>query len=113
MSGVTIDKGAFRRRLLAIHSSWVTGRSATPEPSVHWEEADAIAVIEGSAQEDSVEGRTFQLMMYLLGYEFTDTLMVLTQSKLIVVTSSKKLKLLETLKGGGDSAPNPVELVLL
>ena len=89
---VVIDKSTFWRRLRAIHSAWTKGRTAEPQ-QLQWADIDAIAVIKGSADDGAVEGRTYLLMMYLLGYEFTDTLMVLTKTKLVIVTSSKKLKL--------------------
>ena len=49
-------------------------------------------------------------MIYLLGYQFTDTLIVLTKDAIHVVASSKKLRHLEPLKA---AAPDGISLHLL
>lgn len=89
MSGVTIDKANFTKRLTSLYNSWQTGDL--------WNSAEALVVPVGASSEELRYHKSIALQVWLYGYELPDTVMLFTKEDLYVLTSSKKAALLQEL----------------
>ncbi|KAJ2348211.1 FACT complex subunit spt16 [Coemansia sp. RSA 2671] len=103
MSEVQIDAAAFHRRAKRLLESLKSGRSASGQSF------DSVLVIQGRSDEKNPYTKTIATQMWLLGYEFPNTMMLATKSKLYVVASLKKAKILEAIP----SVPDGVSLEIL
>ena len=91
---VEIDSKVFHEHLKTLYESWEKGR----EEALWGPSADAILLVHGTAfQNDSdpygLAGRSptaVALLYWLIGYEFTDIVMLFTKGKLCIFTSQKK-----------------------
>ncbi|CAA6668940.1 unnamed protein product [Spirodela intermedia] len=90
--GYTIDMGNFIKRLKAFYGHWKEHRVDM------WTGSDAIAVATPPASEDLRYLKSSALNIWLLGYEFPETIMVFTSKQIHFLCSQKKANLLETLK---------------
>ncbi|GAB4820394.1 hypothetical protein N2152v2_007440 [Parachlorella kessleri] len=88
---VTINTGAFQRRLKTLYDSWKDG--------AYWNGATCVAVISGAAAEGLRYWKSTSLHLWLLGYEFTDTLLLFTKSEVHALAGAKKVQLLQQLEG--------------
>lgn len=88
---VNIDKTLFWARLKRVFDNWAKGGKAWGGG------ADAMIVNSGSASEDLVYSRSGAIHVFLLGYEFPDTVMVFTPGELTILCSRKKARYLEPL----------------
>lgn len=52
----------------------------------------------GKVREDPIRIQSVDFFIWLLGYEFSDTIVLLTREKAIFAVSSKKKSLLEAMK---------------
>ncbi|KAJ1954193.1 FACT complex subunit spt16, partial [Linderina pennispora] len=59
----------------------------------------------GRSDETNSYTKTIATQMWLLGYEFPNTLMLFTKSKLYIIASPKKAKILQPLQGVPDGVP--------
>ncbi|CAZ80542.1 unnamed protein product [Tuber melanosporum] len=91
---VSIDKSLFHSRLGGLVAAWKDSKKADLFGGV-----GSIVIILGKTVEGPYS-KSLALHFWLLGYEFPTTLFVVTQEKFYVVTTPKKSKHLETLKGG-------------
>lgn len=99
---VNIDKQLFHTRLGNLVSAW-----KDPKKNDVFGGVSSIAVILGKTEEGPYS-KSLSLHFWLLGYEFPTTLFLLTQEKFYIVTTPKKAKHLEPLKGG----KIPVEILV-
>ncbi|KAJ3025663.1 UNVERIFIED_CONTAM: FACT complex subunit spt16 [Siphonaria sp. JEL0065] len=61
--------------------------------------ADCLVVVSGLSDDtDAGYQKTSALQLWLLGYEFTDTILVFLKNKIAVLTSQKKANILQTLE---------------
>eukprot|EP00743_Colponemidia_sp_Colp-15_P004304 GILK01004643.1.p1 GENE.GILK01004643.1~~GILK01004643.1.p1 ORF type:complete len:1051 (-),score=281.73 GILK01004643.1:164-3265(-) len=104
-SNVSIDANRFYTRLARLHSQW---KNAESEPS--FKNLDALDFCYGRSSDDALELKTAALQLWLLGYEFPETVMVLTNDTLFFLSSQKKVSILEPLKARADA---PIRLELL
>ncbi|EMR08097.1 hypothetical protein PNEG_03537 [Pneumocystis murina B123] len=68
-------------------------------------EITSMLVVQGSLSDDNPYSKTSSIHNWLLGYEFPDMLMLLTQEMIYFLTSDKKATILETLKDGIEAFP--------
>ncbi|MCJ1350719.1 MAG: FACT complex subunit spt16 [Icmadophila ericetorum] len=96
---VKIDKQVFHDRLWQFISAWKADKRSGDGIFAG---AGSIAILMGKIEDQN--NTTFRknnaLHVWLLGYEFPTTLFVFTTEALYIVTTSKKAKHLEPLKGG-------------
>jgi nucleosome binding factor SPN SPT16 subunit len=59
--------------------------------------ADSLLFVTGTSDDEISYQKTISLQIWLLGYEFPETLVLITMDKVYFVTSQKKGKILETL----------------
>ncbi|KAK0543166.1 FACT complex subunit spt16 [Tilletia horrida] len=59
---------------------------------------DAVIVVQGTADEEAQTFKTTTLHLWLLGYEFPSTLIIITRKGFLFLTSGSKAKLLEPLQ---------------
>ncbi|KAB8356399.1 hypothetical protein FH972_023982 [Carpinus fangiana] len=94
---VQIDKNLFHDRLSAFLTRWKNDKRSG---DVLFGGVSSIVIIMGKSDEAGSFHKTGAMQLWLLGYEFPATLMLLTTEKCIFVTTKKKAAYLETLKGG-------------
>ncbi|KAI8820148.1 FACT complex subunit-domain-containing protein [Fimicolochytrium jonesii] len=93
---IEIDVDTFQRRLGLLMQDWKASRGS-PE----WGDADALCVVVGAADDDLTFLKSSVLHSWLLGYEFTETILLITADKAIFHTSPKKAALLDPLTRRG------------
>ncbi|KLJ13516.1 FACT complex subunit spt16 [Blastomyces silverae] len=102
---IKIDKATFFNRLSSFYSAWrADKRSSNPV----FGGAGSIVILMGRTEEANSFQKNNAMHFWLLGYEFPATLFVFTTEAMYVVTTAKKAKHLEHLKGG----KIPVEILV-
>ncbi|KAL6964608.1 FACT complex subunit spt16, partial [Sarracenia purpurea var. burkii] len=101
----TIDLQGFSRRLKALYSQWREHKSEL------WGSSDVLAVATPPASEDLRYLKSSALNIWLLGYEFPDTIMVFMNKQIHFLCSQKKASLLEAVKKSAREAVG-VEVVM-
>ncbi|EEH38707.2 FACT complex subunit spt16 [Paracoccidioides lutzii Pb01] len=102
---IKIDKATFFNRLSALYSAWrADKRSSNPV----FAGSSSIVILMGKTEEANSFQKNNAMHFWLLGYEFPATLFVFTTEAMYVVTTAKKAKHLEHLKGG----KIPVEILV-
>ncbi|KDN52765.1 putative SPT16-general chromatin factor [Tilletiaria anomala UBC 951] len=96
MSDITIDAEVFGRRAAALQSAWKNAHKKENYEAIR--DVDVVLAAMGAQNEDLPYSKTTTLHIWLLGYEFPSTLIMLTKDKITFVTSGQKAKLLEPLK---------------
>ncbi|MEW5314858.1 MAG: hypothetical protein WDW38_006323 [Sanguina aurantia] len=91
MADVVIDSAVFSKRLKKFYQNWEEKGSSA------WAGATAVYVVMGSSSEEIRYLKSLALHMWLFGYELPDTSMMFTKSELHVLTSKKKVSLLQPL----------------
>ncbi|KAK9282890.1 hypothetical protein L1049_011115 [Liquidambar formosana] len=94
----TIDLVNFSKRLKALYSHWDEHRSDL------WGASDALAIATPPASEDLRYLKSSALNIWLLGYEFPETIMVFMKQHIHFLCSQKKASLLEVVKRSAKEA---------
>ncbi|KNG80728.1 FACT complex subunit spt16 [Aspergillus nomiae NRRL 13137] len=102
---IVIDKSAFFNRLSSFFAAWKADKR--PGHAV-FGGVGSIVILMGKTDEANSFQKNNAMHFWLLGYEFPATLMVFTTDMMYVVTTAKKAKHLEPLKGG----KIPVEILI-
>ncbi|KAJ1819957.1 FACT complex subunit spt16, partial [Coemansia sp. RSA 2598] len=68
-------------------------------------DVDSVLVLQGRSDETNPYTKTIAIQMWLLGYEFPNTLILLTSDKVYIIASQKKAKILEALQGASGGVP--------
>jgi nucleosome binding factor SPN SPT16 subunit len=97
MAEISIDKQLFHERLSHFNSAWKADKRAG---DAVFGGANSILILMGKTEESAQFQKNNALHFWLLGYEFPATLFLFTLDALYVVTTAKKAKHLEPLKGG-------------
>ena len=92
-----IDKQVFQDRLSQFISTWKADKRSG---DASFGGVGSIVILMGKNEESSSFFKNNAMHFWLLGYEFPATLFVLTTETLYIVTTVKKAKHLEPLKGG-------------
>ena len=90
--GVQINLELYGKRLKALNGNWKEYKKEI------WGSADALAVVTPPASEDLRYLKSSALHIWLLGYEFPETVMVFTPGALHFVCGSKKASYLEDFR---------------
>lgn len=56
---------------------------------------DALLVVMGKVREDPMRHKTVEFFIWLLNYEFSDTIVLFTKQKIVFAVSAKKKALLD------------------
>lgn len=75
------------------------------------EKMDALACIVGGSSDEILYSRSISLQIWLLGYELSDTLMVLTEKAIYFLASKKKIECLAQLQKNLDSEVPKIHLL--
>ena len=105
MSEVKISKQLFHRRLAKLVDGW---KSDLDDPQSPWNGVKGLLAVMGSPDDDNPYQKTAALHSWLFGYEFPATLILLTTSKMTIVTSGSKARFLDGLQSG---SPITIELL--
>ncbi|KAJ6359583.1 hypothetical protein OIU77_003731 [Salix suchowensis] len=87
-----IDVGKFKTRLKALYSNWNENKADL------WGSSDAVSVATPPPSEDLRYLKSSALNIWLLGYEFPETVMVFMKKQIHFLCSQKKASLLEVVK---------------
>lgn len=104
MANINLDKEAFHRRLKKLYTSWKES-----EGENGFSKMDALVAAVGK-DDEIVYSKSGALHIWLLGYELTDTIMVLTENKAHFLASKKKI---DFLRQGESKDENHIQLNLL
>ncbi|BDD57948.1 FACT complex subunit spt16 [Monascus purpureus] len=103
---IVVDKATFFNRLSTLYTAWKTDRRSG---NAMFGGVGSIVVLMGKTDEANSFQKSNAMHFWLLGYEFPATLMVFTTEAMYVVTTAKKAKHLEHLKGG----KIPLEIIVV
>ncbi|OAA69513.1 transcription elongation complex subunit [Cordyceps fumosorosea ARSEF 2679] len=98
MAEVKIDSALFQERINSFVTSWKNDLRA--RDGGLFQGATSLVVLMGKVEDIPEFHKNNAVHFWLLGYEFPTTMMLLTTETLYVVTTPKKAKHLEQLKGG-------------
>ncbi|KAJ1948645.1 FACT complex subunit spt16, partial [Linderina macrospora] len=101
MSEVELDTKAFHRRAKRLLDSWQSNGLSDSKGS----NVDTVLLLQGRSDEANSYTKTIATQMWLLGYEFPNTLMLFTKSKLYIIASPKKAKILQPLQNAAGGVP--------
>lgn len=104
MANINLDKEAFHRRLKKLYAAW---KDSDGENG--FSKMDALVAAVGK-DDEIVYSKSGALHTWLLGYELTDTIMVLTENKIHVLASKKKI---EFLRQGESKDESYIQLNLI
>eukprot|EP00947_MAST-08B_sp_MAST-8B-sp1_P002039 g2039.t1 len=105
MSEVTLPAELFGSRVKQFQDAWMAAREDK------WKGADAISIFSGKASDDETITKTKALQRYLIGYEFTDTILLFTKAGLHVVAGAKKIEMLKPCAAAAKAAGTKVTLL--
>lgn len=94
---IAIDKNTFSNRLSSFYTAW---RADKRSGNAVFGGVGSIIILMGKTDEANSFQKNNAMHFWLLGYEFPATLLVFTTEVVYVVTTAKKAKHLEPLKGG-------------
>ncbi|CAJ2502394.1 Uu.00g097880.m01.CDS01 [Anthostomella pinea] len=97
MADIKIDGKLFQERINHFVNAWKTDKRAG---DAIFNGVSSIVVMMGKVEENPEFHKNNATHFWLLGYEFPTTLMLFTLDCLYIVTTAKKAKHLESLKGG-------------
>ncbi|GAB0094236.1 hypothetical protein DMENIID0001_094960 [Sergentomyia squamirostris] len=108
MANIVLDKDTFFRRIKRIYTEW-------KEPSIKHEDTlskvDCILTAVG-VDEETVYSKSTSLQNWLLGYELTDTISLLTEGGIYFLASKKKIEFLKQIEDKKDDDLPPVKLLI-
>ncbi|OJI82456.1 hypothetical protein ASPTUDRAFT_127125 [Aspergillus tubingensis CBS 134.48] len=102
---IVIDKSTFFNRLSSFYNAWKADKRSS---HASFGGVSSIVILMGKTDEANSFQKNNAMHFWLLGYEFPATLLVFTTEMVYVVTTAKKAKHLEPLKGG----KIPVEILV-
>lgn len=91
-SAYAIDLNTFQTRLKTLYKHWDESRTDL------WGSSDAIAVACPPPSEDLRYLKSTALFLWMLGFEFPETIMVFTKAQIHILCSQKKASILESVK---------------
>src|ERR1044072_2065057 len=100
-----IDLNTFQTRLKLFYKHWDEHRT------ILWGSSDAVSVACPSLSKDLRCMKSSAIFLWLLGYEFPETIMVFTKSQIHMICSQKKASILESVKKSAKESVG-VEIVL-
>ncbi|KAH8741621.1 CDC68 like aminopeptidase family chromatinic protein [Cryptosporidium ryanae] len=115
---VQLDVESFGRRLQFLYSIWLEENSEYDNKVVFksLRDVDLIYILcgKGSSREDGVIYKSMTLHYWLFGFEFSDTLILLTRKKhMVIITSQKKVTILQQLVDWMSKNNSNIKLTLI
>jgi nucleosome binding factor SPN SPT16 subunit len=98
MTEVTINAEKFFQRIEKLQTEWQSNKGGP------WQGSDALCVTLGAAGEDVSYSKASSFHIYLFGYEFPDSLIVLTRNNFYFMSSQKKCSYLDASLVGKNSS---------
>jgi nucleosome binding factor SPN SPT16 subunit len=98
MADIQINAEKFYQRLGRLIEHWAINKSTL------WGGADAICIMLGTREDETSYSKASALHLYLLGYEITDSIIIVTKNSFWFMASDKKCKYLETSLANKSSA---------
>ena len=89
MSDIQINAEVFFHRLKRLVAHW----KSNSEP---WGGVNSVCITLGSREDETSYSKASALHLYLLGYEITDSIIIITENSFWFMASDKKCKYLET-----------------
>ncbi|KAG7145475.1 FACT complex subunit SPT16 like protein [Verticillium longisporum] len=96
MADIKIDTKVFQERITHLATAWKNDQRGS---NGIFNGATSMLVMMGKVEEVPELHKNNAMHFWLLGYEFPTTLMLLTVDTIYIVTTAKKAKHLEPLKG--------------
>eukprot|EP01113_Clastostelium_recurvatum_P034907 TRINITY_DN4798_c0_g1_i1.p1 TRINITY_DN4798_c0_g1~~TRINITY_DN4798_c0_g1_i1.p1 ORF type:complete len:1142 (+),score=403.61 TRINITY_DN4798_c0_g1_i1:166-3591(+) len=106
-TGPKMDAALFVKRMNALLSHWRGNKLAAL-----WKDADSLLVVMGSGEDDNPYRKTNVIQTWFLGYEFADTVLLVTEKTIYFLSSPRKVQLLQPIATAWN-AEGKSELVLL
>ncbi|KAL2165959.1 hypothetical protein VTG60DRAFT_3561 [Thermothelomyces hinnuleus] len=97
MADIKIDSKTFQERLSHFITAW---KSDKRSGDALFAGASSIVILMGKVDEEPEFHKNNAMHFWLLGYEFPTTLMLFTLDTLYILTTQKKAKYLDQIKGG-------------
>ena len=104
MADVAVNAERFFQRLERLQAHWKAHKSE------YWKGADVLCIPAGTTDADATYSKSASLQLYLLGYEFSDTIILITSKSVHVIATAKKCTILEVLTKV-ENAPATVQLI--
>ncbi|KDP40616.1 hypothetical protein JCGZ_24615 [Jatropha curcas] len=102
----TINTDKFKVRLQALYSHWNEHKDEL------WASADAIAIATPPPSDDLRYLKSSAMNVWLLGYEFPETIMVFMKKQIHFLCSQKKASLLEVVKKPAQEVAGGIDVVI-
>ncbi|KAJ1613502.1 CDC68 like aminopeptidase [Cryptosporidium canis] len=115
---VKLDVESFGRRIQFLYSIWLEENTTFDNKNVFkcLRDVDLLFVLcgKGSSRDDGVIYKSMTFHYWLFGFEFSDTLILLSRKKkILIVTSQKKVSILQQLVDGSVKHFPNIELTLV
>ncbi|CAG0908513.1 unnamed protein product, partial [Cyprideis torosa] len=108
MGSVSIDKDTFHKRLKRLHGLWKKAADSTE----NFAKMDAFVSCLGE-DDDAKYSKSRAIQIWLFGYELADSVFVMTDDQVLVLSSKKKIEFLKPVGGPPrDENSPPVELIV-
>ena len=103
---VQIDSEIFFKRLERLQNDWLSHKNTI------WGGVDAVCIPMGQGNtEDVTYSKSNALHLYLLGYEFPDTIMLLTRTTFYVMATSKKCAYIQAAAAARQDSPITIKFI--
>jgi len=83
-----ISAANFFRRVKSLYSHW-------KDSSKEFSDIDAICILNGKNNEESIKIKTTAIYVWLFGYELVDSMLFFTKKSIIFIASQKQLSFIE------------------
>ncbi|KAJ9590632.1 hypothetical protein L9F63_016343 [Diploptera punctata] len=97
MSNITLNIDTFTSRIKKLYSSWKQSAEGKEENGFGFPKMDCLVSAVG-VNEDVVYSKSISLQSWLLGYELTDTIMVIAEEEIHFLASKKKIDFLRQIQ---------------
>ncbi|KAH8893201.1 transcription elongation complex subunit [Thozetella sp. PMI_491] len=97
MAEIKIDSKVFQERISHFYNAWKADKRAG---DALFNGASSIVINMGKVDEEPEFHKNNAMHFWLLGYEFPTTLMLFTLETIYIITTAKKAKYLDQIKGG-------------
>jgi nucleosome binding factor SPN SPT16 subunit len=95
MADVAIDGDLFFSRLQRLLTDWDTNKAL----DVWGDNADVVCIPMGSSKDqDAIYSKSSAMHLFLLGYEFPESLLILTKNSLYFIATAKKIAYVEAIR---------------
>lgn len=88
-NAIQINGEKFYQRLQRVIDNWALNKST------YWGGADSLCIPNGSASEDLQYSKSAAFHLYLFGYEFPDSIILMTKNSFCFMATEKKCKIIE------------------